>query len=155
MLWGRLQLSGVTFEDHPITKALACGVPVVSTAVGIAPKAIRDGQTGFLLKTRDPERMASRMTQAIALGPSAGLDCVSVARVCALTSRQTCRVIAGMVVQLLKDPEKRREMGAKNRQRFVELYTLDSFARNLGTAFNRVLGISSSTPSRAPQTDAA
>jgi glycosyltransferase involved in cell wall biosynthesis len=50
--------------------------------------------------------------------------------------------LARQLLLLLKDPEKRRQMGTHNRQRFVELYTVDSFAANLGAAFNRVLGIS-------------
>ena len=63
--------------------------------------------------------------------------------------------LAAQLVKLLKDPERRRQMGARNRQRFVELYTVDSFAANLAAAFNRVLGISSPTPSQAPQPNAA
>lgn len=79
-----------------ITEALACGVPVVSTTVGIAPKVVHDGKTGFLLKTRDPKEMAARITQAIALRPTAGPDCVSAAADYALTSKQICRVIEQM-----------------------------------------------------------
>lgn len=63
--------------------------------------------------------------------------------------------LAAKLVQLLKDPERRRKMGVSNRQRFVELYTVDSFAANLGAAFHRVLGVSHPTPSPATQTNVA
>lgn len=86
-----------------ITEALACGVPVVSTTVGIAPKVIHDGKTGFLLKTRSPEEMASRITQAIALRSTAGPDCVSAAADYALTSQQICNVIRDMARPLMSE----------------------------------------------------
>jgi hypothetical protein len=39
---------------HPLLEAAACGIPLISTRVGIAPELIRDGDNGFLIE-RDIE----------------------------------------------------------------------------------------------------
>jgi glycosyltransferase involved in cell wall biosynthesis len=46
-----------------ITEALACGTPVVTTAVGGIPEQIKDGETGFLVPKGDAEAMANRLAQ--------------------------------------------------------------------------------------------
>lgn len=63
--------------------------------------------------------------------------------------------LARHLIELLKDPERRRQMGVRNRQRFVQFYTAGSFAANLGAAFNVALGLSHTKTSRAPQPNAA
>lgn len=35
---------------HPLLEAAACGIPLISTRVGIAPELIRDGENGFLIE---------------------------------------------------------------------------------------------------------
>lgn len=81
-----------------ITEALACGVPVVSTAVGIAPKAIREGVTGYLVQTREPAEMAGRLLQVLQDGKFNRSACVAVARECAGASAQICDVIQNMYI---------------------------------------------------------
>lgn len=48
------------FESFPtvILEAMACGIPIVATAVGDVPKVVINGKTGFLVPPRDPEALA-------------------------------------------------------------------------------------------------
>ena len=48
-----------------ITEALACGVPVVATAVGGIPEQIEDGVTGFLIPAGESNMMAERVAQLL------------------------------------------------------------------------------------------
>lgn len=48
-----------------ILEALACGIPVVATAVGGIPEQIIDSQTGFLTPPSDAELMTDRIIQLI------------------------------------------------------------------------------------------
>ena len=54
-------------ETYPnsILESLACGTPVVATAVGGISEQIEDGSTGFLVGAGDAEGMASRMVQIL------------------------------------------------------------------------------------------
>jgi glycosyltransferase involved in cell wall biosynthesis len=54
--------------------------------------------------------------------------------------------LALQLVTLLKDPERRAAIGRHNRMRFLELYTVDKFATNLGAAFNQALGVAPQSP---------
>lgn len=52
-----------------LVEAMACGVPVISTAVGSAPEIIQEKATGWLLSTPDPELIATALKEAWQLGP--------------------------------------------------------------------------------------
>jgi glycosyltransferase involved in cell wall biosynthesis len=48
-----------------ITEALACGTPVVATAVGGIPEQIKEGETGFLVPEGDAEAMAIQIVHLV------------------------------------------------------------------------------------------
>jgi len=46
---------------NTIVEALACGTPVIASAVGGIPEQIQNGITGFLVPPKDPEAMAEKI----------------------------------------------------------------------------------------------
>lgn len=50
---------------NTILESLACGTPVVATAVGGIPEQIIDGRTGFLTPTGDAQAMARRLIELL------------------------------------------------------------------------------------------
>jgi D-inositol-3-phosphate glycosyltransferase len=64
-------------------EAAACGTPVVATAVGGLRLTVRDGETGYLVGSRDPSAFAAALSRVLA-DPSArdrlGANAVELAR---------------------------------------------------------------------------
>lgn len=49
----------------PILRAMAAGLPVVSTAVGCVPETVRNGGNGFLVHPRDPAGLARALARLL------------------------------------------------------------------------------------------
>ena len=54
-------------------EAQACGTPVVAAAVGGLPTAVRDGRSGLLLDTHDPQAWAGALQRVVGDGGEPGL----------------------------------------------------------------------------------
>jgi glycosyltransferase involved in cell wall biosynthesis len=62
-----LYIHAAHVDTFPTTvlEALACGRPVVASAVGGIPEQVEEGQTGFLIKAGDQQAMAGRVEQLL------------------------------------------------------------------------------------------
>jgi alpha-maltose-1-phosphate synthase len=93
-------------------EAMACGVPVVGTAVGGIPEIIVDGETGYLVPV--PDNRAER----------GGLG----------------RALAEAVNRVLADPEAAERMGQAGRRRVLEHFTWDAVARQTADLYASLVG---------------
>lgn len=67
---------------NTVLEALACGLPVIATAVDGIPEQIDDGQSGYLVPSGDAETMSSRVLQLLhndALRASMGVKAADIA----------------------------------------------------------------------------
>jgi len=81
-----------------LAETLACGKPVISTPVGIAPQVIEHGVTGYLIRSREPEEMGDRMRDLLARTDWDPSVCAEAARKYSGSSEQICNVIQQMYV---------------------------------------------------------
>lgn len=88
-------------------EAMACGTPVVATAVGGIPEVVADGETGFLIDAK-----------LSALPPHDPADADGLAY-----------ALAEAINRFAADPELKSRMGAAGRQRVVEQFSWVTIAR--------------------------
>lgn len=98
-------------------EAMACGAPVVASAVGGIPEVVVDGETGFLVDAdladamphdpRDPDAFAQRLATAID--------------------------------RFARDPALRARMGAAGRRRVVEVFSWRSIAKQTLALYNSLV----------------
>jgi len=50
---------------NTLLEAMACGTPVLATPVGGIPDLVKEGETGFLLKSNNPEHIAERIIELL------------------------------------------------------------------------------------------
>ena len=59
-----IECLGLTF-----VQAMFAGTPVIATRIAGAPEVIRDGEDGYLVEPGDPDALAARATEVLALSP--------------------------------------------------------------------------------------
>jgi len=78
-----------------LLEALAQGLPAVVTDVGSARDVVRDGQTGFVLDSRDPECFAEAVIKCAAAAGDMREPCVEAAK------PYSSRAVSGMILNTL------------------------------------------------------
>jgi glycosyltransferase involved in cell wall biosynthesis len=99
-------------------EAMACGTPVVASAVGGIPEVVVEGETGLLV--------------AVDLEPGAAFEPVDPERFSA--------DLADALNRLLADPDERRRMGRAGRARVESEFAWAAIARQTADLYGRLTG---------------
>jgi len=98
-------------------EAMACGVPVVASAVGGIKEVVADGETGTLVQL-----------EQMAMAPFEASD-----------SNRFSRDLAAAINALMADPDKRKAFGAAGRRRVEEIFGWDAIARKTEQLYKSVV----------------
>lgn len=99
-------------------EAMACGTPVVASAVGGIPEVVVPGETGLLVPVE-------QMTVA----PFEPVD-----------AEKFARDLAAAINDLMRDEPRRRYMGNKARERVEEFFSWEAIARKTAELYREVCG---------------
>ena len=79
-----LQMSVSEGFSQVAVEAMACGLPIVSTAVGVAPELIQSSQNGFLIELHDIDDATQKIEQIFEMSEEEYADKCNRSRDCAL-----------------------------------------------------------------------
>jgi len=70
------------YEGMPtvVLEALTCGIPVVSTDVGDVHKVVKDGETGYIVKTRTEEELSDKLIKTLLNSDRFKENCIKTAQ---------------------------------------------------------------------------
>ncbi|RYE73102.1 MAG: glycosyltransferase [Oxalobacteraceae bacterium] len=85
-----------------LVEAMAAGTPAVSTAVGIAPEVIEDGQTGWLVPSQDIPALTEKLDQVTRLGREA-IDRIGTAASRAVLARNSPEIYRDRLDRLYEE----------------------------------------------------
>jgi starch synthase len=100
-------------------EAMACGVPVVASAVGGIPEVVVEGETGYLIPIE-------QMTES----PYEPID-----------PEKFAADLAARINELMSDPAKRRAYGAAGRQRALDHFSWSAIARQTQSLYRSLLPV--------------